>query len=177
MKGVSDTQLIYLARFIKTHGYKGELTLKLNPEFIKLPKTELLFVEIDGIAVPFFIAQNGIKQKGKNYTLKLDGIGSDTRAEEIKNCPILLPKSYFSDEQIFDELSYLNGFLTYDKDTELGAVINVQRIPNNPLLEVRNISGTTFLIPFNAHFITTIDKQNKAIYFNLPEGLIELNRK
>jgi len=176
MQNISEINFINVGRFVKTHGYKGEITLKLNSEFIKLPETELLFVELDGIAVPFFIEENGLKLRGTSYSVKFDTVHSDTRAEELKNCPVLLPDYYFEDEQVFDEFAFLDNFSVFDNEVSLGTAVGVQKIPGNPLLEVKEESGSFILIPMNDHFIKNIDEGNKTITFNLPEGLIDINR-
>ena len=66
------------------------------------------------------------------------------------------------------------GFEVEDK--RLGIVGEIQSINDTtaqPLFEVLN-DGIEILIPMIDHFLVKIDRENKKVIMDLPEGLIEM---
>ena len=66
------------------------------------------------------------------------------------------------------------GFEVEDK--RLGFVGEIQSINDSsaqPLFEVLN-DGVEILIPMIDHFLVKIDRENKKVIMDLPEGLIEM---
>jgi 16S rRNA processing protein RimM len=62
------------------------------------------------------------------------------------------------------------------EDQRLGVVGTIQSINDStaqPLFEVLH-GGIEILIPMIDHFLVTIDRDNKKVVMNLPEGLIEM---
>ena len=72
-----------VGRFIKTHGFKGELNIKLDVDYPEeYSKMESTFVEINKELVPFFFESFRLKQNGI-ATVKVEGIDSDTRCTNL----------------------------------------------------------------------------------------------
>ncbi|NPA44335.1 MAG: 16S rRNA processing protein RimM [Chlorobi bacterium] len=172
---ISELDLIKIGEIAKAHGYKGELVIKLSTDFDNLIKTEHIFIEIDGIFVPFFFSYPPKPFKKSSAIVKFDNLDSDKEIKELIKCKILLPKENIThkinDENIFDTL---DGYNVYDSDIFIGKAGEFLNIPSNPILTVFNDSNE-ILIPINDEFLVEIDSINKKIIFNLPEGLIDIN--
>lgn len=156
----------------KTHGLKGEVTAVFENDF-ELDEVKSLFLELNGNLVPFFVER--ITGKDNKPFLKFETIETQAEASTIKGCSIYLPKStrpklkrgQFYDDEII-------GFSVEDESWgPIGNVTEVQGAGVNRLLAV-NHQGKEILVPINSPFIKGINKSEKRIRLNLPEGYLEL---
>lgn len=160
----------------KIHGVNGELVLRLNNNLITDDIEELgtVFIEFDGLLVPFFVS--GFYSKNPNsFIIKFDDIDSADQANEFVNCKVftqdlITPET---DDLISDPDSIV-GYTVIDKKYgNIGKISEFLNLPNNPLLRV--IKGKReILIPVNDEYILEIDDANKTIFINATEGLIDL---
>ncbi|MCX6253451.1 MAG: ribosome maturation factor RimM [Bacteroidia bacterium] len=166
---------ILLGRITKVSGYEGAVTVKLEKIFTEnIPQMESVFLEIEGRPVPFFIS--GLEYSGADI-LKLwfEGYNSIEKISEFTGCRIFLTTG-ISDNNQNDDNQNLIGYLVFaQEDKLLGSITRV--IPNNGqwLLNVISPNKKDLLIPFQEHFIVSIDKRKKIIVMDLPEGLTEIN--
>ncbi len=163
-------------------GSTGELTLILYDSFPRDPnKEEPVFVEIDGLWVPLFFerfARRGVR----GATVVFADIDTAARATELVGREFFLransSETRGEDELYFEDLvgweavvgKGLRGKITAFHDSEM-----------NPLLEIeleggRRADGGTELIPAQEDFIVEVDEQARRVVFDLPEGLLGLNK-
>lgn len=159
----------------KTHGISGELILRLdNLQFEEIYNMESVFIEFDGILVPFFVS--GISPRGDtSAVIRFDDISSEDQASEFLNCKVY-SVDIASGER--DNLKYaassLIGFQVVDiKLGNLGKIIEFLDFANNPLFKIKR-SKNEILIPVNEEFILNIDNKTKTITVQTPEGLIDI---
>ncbi len=164
-----------LGKVIKTHGRKGEVILSTDHQIPdNVFQNAPIFIEIDGLLVPFFIEEFFRKSTGTVIT-KIEDINS---AEEAKS---LIRKDWFLSGEHFkintrseETAKNLEGFLLKDQnDQEIGSVKKMIEIPSNPLLQVK-YKDHLIEIPFNKHTLFFIDEENKVIKNHIPDGLLEL---
>lgn len=117
------------------------------------------------------------RQQHGRWILKLEGIDSISAAEKWigalimvaqEELPTIKPGTFYS----FD----LEGCRVYTNDKFVGTVKRVITYPKTELLSLEN-ENEEILIPFVKSFINKIDIPSKRIDVELPEGLIDLNRK
>ncbi len=171
---ISELDLIKIGEIFKTHGYKGELVIKLSIDFDRLKKTELIFLEIEGNLVPFFFSGNIKSYKKTGIIVKIESIDTEEDVKELLSYSVYTSKDNILDE-LKDENTNYENFDVYNKDTYIGKSIGFLNIPSNPVLTITTESNKEILIPFNDEFVIEIDEKNKKIIFDLPEGLIEVN--
>lgn len=164
-----------IGKTIKTHGIHGELIIEAkNPKFIENIK-ESVFLEIDGILVPFFISE--LKTKGTDRArVKFEWIDSETQAKKLLNCSIYLPTKDISLSDIDFENNYelLKGFIVSDNTYgELGAVNYFIESDNNPLISI-TYKSQEILIPIHPNLIKEINQRKKTILIECPKGLIDI---
>jgi 16S rRNA processing protein RimM len=164
---------ILLGRIAKVYGFEGAVTVKLEKAFIEnIPDTESVFLEIEGKPVPFFIEWS---EYSGGDTIKIKFLWYDTasRVSEFKGCRILLEGD--ADSEFSDDLNIFRDFkiLLSDK-TAVGRIVEIFDNPGNPLLKVVNENKREILIPLHQDFILKVDRKNKIIIMNLPEGLLDL---
>jgi len=171
---ISELDLIQIGEIIKTHGYKGELVIKLFEDFEKLKKTELLFFEIEGNIVPFFFEFNPKPYKRSGILAKFENIDSEKQVEEILHSTV-----YTTSDNIIhtekDQTESLEGYSVFNHNEFIGIAGNFLDIPSNPILIVLTDSKKEVLIPLSKEFLEKIDHKGKKVFFSLPDGLININ--
>ncbi len=159
----------------KPHGKNGEINIQLKAyDSENIEAGETLFIETDGFLVPFSILE--ITPKGNTAVVLLDFISTPQEAERFNGKKIYIKKTSSSPKTKESHIdpSNLTGFFFEDINTRInGEVLQYIDNPLNPLLLIRT-SDNEFLVPFQEGIIMSIDKINKTIIANLPEGLTEL---
>ena len=164
----------YLGKITKLHGFKGNLILHLDtdePEFYE--NMESVFVETNGMLVPFFFEFAQVHGAQK-LLVKFEDT-SPEEAEKLVNKAVYLPLETLPELDGTDFYYHeIIGFTLYDQtNTEVGTIKNVNDSTAQALFEVE-IDGKEILIPIVEDWILEVDRENKAILVEIPEGLIEL---
>jgi 16S rRNA processing protein RimM len=172
---INKDNCILLGTLAKPHGTKGSLVIRfsgLKAEDIK--KRGLVFVEIDGLPVPFFIESFQEKTED-SVILKIEGIDTETKAREFIGYPVYVMK-----EQVKLHPAHAKNTATIKgyqvTDIHLGFIGYAEEIiemTNNPILSVLN-EGREFLVPVHEDIILEIDDKRKVIRINAPEGLFDI---
>lgn len=69
-------------------------------------------------------------------------------------------------------ISFL-GFMIVNDKKELGEVVEVIEQPHQVLCAIM-INGKEALIPVHENSLERIDKKNRKLYVNLPDGLLDI---
>jgi 16S rRNA processing protein RimM len=163
-----------LGYITKKHGLQGEVSIHLdtdNPE--NYSELESVFVEIDQKLVPFFIESLSIR--GEKALVKFEGVEDAEGAEELKGSKLFLPlenlpplegKTFYFHEVI--------GFRITDRSFGLiGTVTDIYDVSAQQLFAIDH-KGKEVLVPVNDEIIEQVDRSEKIIHVDLPEGLIDI---
>jgi 16S rRNA processing protein RimM len=156
----------------KTYGVKGELIIRTSdPSYDLKEDWESIFLQIEGILVPFFISSlRPFKQD--EWVVKFDWYDDKSQAEKLMGYPVFIPSAdpeYVDNNLYFDQLL---GFRFEDLSSgKSGIIKDYLEIQDNPLFEVL-IDGEEHLIPAQDDLIESIDPDDQSIKFRLPEELI-----
>jgi 16S rRNA processing protein RimM len=175
MKEISDIELIKIGKIIKTHSFKGELIIKLDIEFDQIFETELFFVLIDGITVPFFTSKIFKPYKASQMLINFDDIDNEKTASQLLGKDIFISNEDF-DNETDSEQDNFNGYKVFNHNNLIGTVNGFLNIPSNPILSIFDTDENEILVPYNEHFIEKIDDEKNEIFLILPEGLIDINK-
>lgn len=161
-------KLISAGYFSKPHGLKGHLVLFTDFEIDE--KINAVFIEKNGSQAPYFIEQFNPHPKG--YLVKLEGINSVDEAVKFKNHEVFTEEKHLISEP--DDEFELAGFKLIDKTRgEIGVIMGIDENNNNPLILVQCLEKQ-ILLPYQELFITKIIKSKKELYYNAPDGLIDM---
>ncbi len=167
---------ILLGRITKVSGYEGAVTVKLEKNFPEniLPD-ESVFLEIEGRPVPFFITDS--EYSGADILkLSFDGYDTPEKIMEFIGCRVFLTTGT-PEGNPSEEINALIGFnVLIRKDKLLGTIKEVIESPGQWLLNVISPEKKEILVPLHEDFIININKADKIILMDLPEGLTEINR-
>ncbi len=162
-------------KLIKPHGFKGDLLLRGDARILKdLTEGIPLFIQVDGLRVPFFIEGLFGDPGGGQVFVKFEFIDSEKEAGRYVDCSV-----FTSDElQVLDTTgnSTVESYIGYTvNDLRSGTDFTVSdyiAVDENPLL-VLHYPGGEVLLPAHADFIHQIDRNKKLIVAEFPEGLFQ----
>jgi 16S rRNA processing protein RimM len=171
---MNKNDFFYLGRIVKAYGKKGELNVVLdtdNPENYKDLKS--VFLDLKGNLIPYFI--ENIQIKNNKAIIKLKDILTPEIAEMFVNAEIFLP---------LDQLPKLTGNKFYYHDIigysiidktygSIGKVEKVLDLPQQSILQIK-YKNKEILVPITDEIIKKVDRNNKQIKIEAPEGLIEI---
>ena len=168
----SPDSLVQIAKVLKSFGTDGGVLLGFRdvmPEDID-PK-EPVFIEFDGLPVPFFF--DSFSRKGRDKVIAhLTDVVSLEDAEELVGRAVLAEEdsvAEYGDEG--PSLDDFVGLVVYNRDARVGEITDYEDIPGNPCLYVETASGQA-MIPLHEDFIISIDPDAGEIVMDLPDGLV-----
>tara|TARA_B100000780_G_scaffold31982_1_gene20221 strand:- start:839 stop:1363 length:525 start_codon:yes stop_codon:yes gene_type:complete len=165
----------YLGKIVTKYSFKGEVVIKLDTDEPELYKEmESVYVEFGSNLVPFFIQKSSL-HKGNQLRVQFEDVYSDEEADSILKCGIYLPMSLLpkldGNKFYFHEVI---GFTVVDlKFGEVGSIVHINDKAAQPLFEIDR-DGKDVFIPMIDDFIKKVDRVNKKIEVETPEGLIDL---
>ena len=168
-------ECFYLGKIAKKFSFKGEVLLYLDTDEPELYENmESVFVEFNKNLVPFFI-ENSSLHKNDFLRVQFEDVDSEEEADSILNCDVYLPLSMLpklsGNKFYFHEVI---GFEIEDKRLGIfGKIVSINDSSAQPLFEVIN-GNVEILIPMIDQFLVKIDRENKKVIMNLPEGLVEM---
>ena len=165
----------YLGKVAKKFSFKGEVLVYLDTDEPEMyTGLESMFVETNGHLIPFFIEKSSL-HKEKFLRTQFEDMHSEEDADTIIGKDVYLPLSMLpaleGNKFYYHEVV---GFRAVDQ--RLGDFGTILRIIDNgvqALFEVEN-GDAIILVPLIDAFIIEVNRQNKSILFNTPEGLIDL---
>ncbi|MFC2124246.1 ribosome maturation factor RimM [Bacteroidota bacterium] len=163
-----------LGHVTKVHGIKGEVVAYLDVDDPgRYKNLESVLVGTKQGLVPFFV--ESIRIRDTNATIKFDGVDSIEGAGNLKSCELYLPLDLLPD--LDDDQFYFHeiiGFSIIDKNLgKLGEIKNVYDSGAQVLIAI-NHQGKEILFPLNNDLIIRVNKQEKVMEVDLPEGLVNL---
>jgi len=169
----------YLGKIVKKYGLKGELLAKIDtdePE--NYEKMESIFLEIKGKLIPFFL-NNSSLHKATTLRLDIEDINSLEDADPLIGKSIYLPLNTLPEltgnKFYFHEII---GYKAIDKNTgEIGIIKAVNDQAPQAFFIIEDNKHNEILIPVSDQFIDQVDRENKSILFDTPEGLIDIYKK
>lgn len=163
-----------LGKITRRHGLAGNVILKLDTDQPELyNKLESIFVEINGLLVPFFIAKSSWSKNDalnivfKNSTEALvdQSLGKDVYLP-LASLPKLSGKQFYYHEII--------GFDILDENNKECGVIRSVNDQTAQNYFVTNLDGKEVVIPIIKDWILEVNREERFIKMQLPEGLIDV---
>ena len=164
----------YLGRVAKTHGIKGEITIKLD---VDDPSAYLdlnyFFLEINKVLTPFFVEK--LIHSGDKFFVSIQDVKTVEAASALTGKEVYLPLEMLpklSGKQFY--YHEIKGFTLIDAEKgELGPISEVIEYPTQAIIQVLK-DKKEILIPILDQVIQKVDRKGKKLYVKAPEGLIEM---
>jgi len=167
-------QYFKIGKLAATFGVEGQLVLQHNlGKKTSLKGLETIFIEEKKDSfLPYFIASAKIKNDKETFIL-LEGIQSKEAAHFfVKKEVWLSEKDFKKSAAVAAPISFL-GFTIINDKKELGEVIEVIEQPHQVLCAIM-IDAKEVLIPIHENSLEKIDKKNRKLFVNLPDGLLDI---
>ncbi len=164
----------YVGKIVKTHGLKGEVTLRIDDErFDEIEDLNYFLLDMNDKLIPFFI-ENISFHSNKSFILFQD-LKTIEAANQIVGKDVYLPLDLLPEKDGNDFYSHeVVGFLVVDEEKgELGIVQEIIEYPTQSLIQIL-INGKEVLIPIHDDIIQDVDREEKKIYIEAPNGLIDM---
>ncbi len=163
---------------LKPIGFEGQFAVKADTDNIDSYKgLKVIYIDFNDTLTPFFITSSKIIDDSTIW-FKAEGLNAANDLTELMKKNVYLPlellpplegkKFYFHE---------IVGFRVHDKiHGDIGIVKDVISIPQQNILQVMH-NYTEILIPLHGEILEEIDRTNKILKINAPEGLIDLYLK
>ena len=159
----------------KPHGVKGEMLFRFTDDVFDQCDADYLVLDMEGILVPFFMEEYRFRSD-EVALMKFCDIETEERARELTGTEVYFPRAIAEESK--DELSWAQiiGFKLLDSKTGkvVGEIVSVDDSTINLLFEIKTETGGEHLIPANENLIKGIDKAQRTIEVEIPDGLLEL---
>lgn len=183
LRSLNNSEYICIGKILKAHHLNGELFLFLFSGDSSWNKPDLpiyLTQSADSFPTektqPYMIKKLRAHKEG--FILSLQGIDNRTQAEQLEKYFFWIKTSRLISNK--GETPYLNellGFKIYNDNQFIGNVIKFSSNGPQDILVVTPDTTTdiTYDILLVDAFLDRIDYEAQSIYFNLPEGLLDIN--
>jgi len=166
----------YLGKIVKKYSYKGEVVLKLDTDEPDIYENlDAVFLDLGKNLLPFFI-ESSLLQKGNQMRIRFEDVNNEADADAILKTDVYLPLNLLpkltGNQFYFHEII---GFMLEDVHFgEVGIITSINDKTAQDLFVIEK-DDSEILIPMIDDFIQKIDRENKKVIVETPEGLIEMN--
>lgn len=170
---MTQNECYQLGKITKPFGYKGQMVFFLDvdtPEDYE--NLDSVFVEVKGALVPYFIKEFNLN--GNKAIVTFEDL-TPAEAQALTGCKLFLP---------LDLLPKLDGNRFYYHEVigwrvidaekgDIGTIASVIDYPAQALFQIMK-NGKEILIPIIDEVIKRVDREEKTIHIEAPNGLIDL---
>ncbi|WP_034062548.1 ribosome maturation factor RimM [Lacinutrix jangbogonensis] len=172
---MTKQECFFLGKIVKKYSFKGELLIKLDTDEPNLYENlDSIFIDLRGNLIPFFIERSQL-HKSELLRVKFEDVDIEADADALMKCECYLPLTFLP--ELEDNKFYFHEIIGYKVEDinfgDVGIIKGVNDSTSQSLFEIDR-NGIEILIPMNDEFISKVDKENKIIFVDTPEGLIDL---
>jgi len=171
---VHKEECYLLGKIIRKHGLSGDVILKMDTDQPELyTKMESMFIEIDGLLVPYFISKI-FPYKGNSIILSLKN-SDETLVNKIIGKLVYQPLSSLpklsGNNFYYHEISGFEIVDTFGISYGLICRVNDQTPQHYFVL---SLNEKEVIVPIVKEWILEVDRNRKTIKMQLPEGLLDI---
>lgn len=175
--------LRHLGRLGKPWGHRGELTFQLGQaDFGEVLALGVLFVEVDGLHVPFHVSH--VREHPRvGAVVKFEDFDDPGSAAFLVNREVFAPPGHETvladeeeeEEDDLDPEDFIGMTVLDEEHGPLGVIIGMEGTEDNPVMVVRS-GDHEVLIPMVDDMIIGIDMESGSLVVRTPPGLVDLYR-
>ena len=168
---------IYIGFIAKKFGYKGTISIKVDgikiKEYLELNH---IYIEIDGQLIFYRIESSSMHQK-MFIKMKLKDVDDENKAKDLIKKSVYIEKEKVTIVKKNEVFNFdIIDFSVRDKNENfIGTIKEINTSTFQNILIIISRNKQEIMIPLVTSFIINIDKKNKIINVDLPDGLIDLN--
>ena len=168
---IREEEVYQIGKLGKTHGVKGEISFLFDDDVFDRADADYLILKVDGIFVPFFLEEYRFKSDA-NAIVKFEDIDTQERARELTGCEVYFPRELADSDDDSISWAAIVGFSLIDAATgqSVGRIASIDDSTLNILFELEDGK----LIPASEELTTDVDKDNRTITIDLPQGILDI---
>lgn len=170
---MTQDQCFYLGRITKPLGYKGQVVFFLDvdcPDDYR--NLDSVFVEVKGSLIPYFI--KNINLNGNKAIVTFEDLTAEESIALVGHelyLPLDTLPELTGNKFYFHEVT---GWRVVDAEKgDIGIISSIIDYPAQPLFQIMK-NETEILIPLIDQVIKKVDRENKTMFIEAPNGLIDL---
>ena len=165
----------FVGTIVSKFSFKGEVLVKIDTDDSSLLENrESVFVELGKELIPFFIERCSY-HKANLLRIKFEEVDTERDAEALLRQSLFLPLSLLP--KLSGNKFYYHeviGFEVVDVNHgRVGVITHINDRSSQPIFEIEH-EGRQILIPLHDDFLKEVNRKDKRIIVETPEGLIEL---
>jgi 16S rRNA processing protein RimM len=168
-------ELLVVGRVRRPHGLDGEVSVEVLTDFPErfAAGAGLLW---RGNAAERAVTVRSVRPHGERLLVRFEGVEGVDAARGLQGGELCVaerdahpaPEGFFYDHEV-------RGFACEDaRGRRLGAASGLAATPAGPLLTVVLESGREVLVPWTHPIVVRVDREERRIVLDPPEGLLEL---
>ena len=164
----------FLGKITRRHGLHGNVFLKLDTDQPEMySKLQSIFVDINGLLVPFFIAKSSWS-KGETLIVSFKN-STEALVDQVVGKDVYLPLSGLP-ELTGNKFYYheVVGFEIREEDGKSCGIIETINDQTGQHYFVLDLGGKQIVIPIIRDWILELNREDKFIRMSLPEGLMDV---
>lgn len=176
METLKLSKCIKIGYFHKPHGVAGTLQLNFDAEWEdSLANASVLVTETEGLPLPWFIADEGIRIISPTTALiDLDWIDDEKDAKRLCGQNVFLEKGDIREPTSGVTGGEWVGYTLIGEDgISIGLITGEDNYAGNLVLSVITSRGT-ILVPFHPDLLKQADHTGKKLILDLPSGILDL---
>lgn len=174
---IKAEDIFKIGRFYKPHGIAGEINFTFSDDVFDRTESPYWIVEIDGIYVPFFVESYRFRTE-TTALVKMEDIDDEKAAKLLADHDVFYPKAYADDADEMADIpswQYFEGFRIVDpQGAFIGEVTAVDDATLNVIFQLKTSDGNEILVPAAEDFMLDIDRKQRLLTMQFPEGLLDL---
>lgn len=163
-----------IGKLAASTGLKGDLILQHSlGKKTSLKDLKAIFLEEKKNSfIPYFVSSAKAKNE-QETVIKLEGVDIVEAARKLTPREVWLAEEDFKKFAAVASPISLLGFHIISNASDLGEILEVIEQPHQVLCSIM-LDGKEALIPVHEDSLDKVDRKNRKLYVNLPEGLLEV---
>mgnify|MGYP006324829325 FL=1 len=171
---MTKDKCFYVGKIVKTHGLKGEVTLRIdNEQFDEIEELNYFLLDVNEQLIPYFI-EDIAYHSNKAFVLFQD-LKTLEAANQFVGKSAYLPLDLLPEKEGNEFYSHeVVGYLVVDEEKgEIGNVNEIIEYPTQSIIQIIK-DGKEILIPIHDDILKDVNRDEKKIYIKAPNGLIDM---
>lgn len=166
--------MLRVGKIVAVHGLQGQVVLKHIVEDASwLDKGDVLFVEMQRDSrIPYFV-EAAKEANDEEYIVTLDDVTTPDAAKRLVGKAVFVKEEVLAETTTESPLLFIGFNLVDTERGTLGVIDDVMQAGPQWIARVE-VEGKEVLIPLVDEMIVDVNKRNKFIRMNLPEGLVDM---
>jgi 16S rRNA processing protein RimM len=171
---MTKDKCFYVGKIVKTHGLKGEVTVRIdNEQFDDIEELNYFLLDVNEQLIPYFI-EDITYHSNKAFVLFQD-LKTLEAANQFVGKSAYLPLDLLPEKEGNEFYSHeVVGYLVVDEEKgEIGNVNEIIEYPTQSIIQIIK-DGKEILIPIHDDILKDVNREEKKIYIKAPNGLIDM---